>query len=110
MMGGFNEQRLADGSITKLCVENTNVRVSMRNWREEEEILVFNDAIGLEAYGIANASLSHGAESTDDPLLGRSCVVCEEDPKDFRCFTFFSAWTDTPILKIVARSFESAKP
>ena len=109
MMSGFEDRRLADGSITKLCMENANVRVYLRNWREEVEVLVFNDTIGLEAHGVANASLSHGTETTDDPLLDQSCIVCEDDPKNFRCFSFFSAWTDLPILKIVARSFEPIK-
>jgi hypothetical protein len=108
-MTGFDKQRLADGSITKLCMENAKVIVSVRNWREEEEAFVFNDPIGLETYGGVNASLSHGTETIDDPFLVQSCIVCEENPKDFRCFSFFSAWSDNPIIKIVARSFELGK-
>ncbi len=108
-MAGFDEQRLADGSITKLCMENAKVSVSMRNWREEEEVFVFNDPIGIETYGCINASLSHGTETADDPFLVRSCIVCEDNPKDFRCFSFFSAWSDDPIIKIIARSFELVK-
>jgi len=105
MMNGFDERRLADGIITKLSMEDGNVQVSMRNWREENDVLTFNDVIGLEAYGIENDSLSHGTETADDPLVERSCKFCEEDPAGFRCYSFFSAWTDAPILKIVARTF-----
>lgn len=110
MICSFNEHRLDDGSITKLYVEKAAARVFVINWREEEEVIVFNDVIGLEGYSLINSSLSHGTETTDDPLLNRSCALAEESPKDFRCFSFFSPWDEAPVLKIVARSFALNSP
>lgn len=108
-MDAFGEQRFADATIEKVCVFDGCVRVSVRNWRGEEETIIFKDAIGLAGHGIANAELSHGTETTNDPLMVQCCVACEEDLENFRCFSFFSAWTDAPILKIIARSFESVR-
>jgi hypothetical protein len=102
----FDKYRLADGSIKKLEAENADVRVHLHNWRDEVDILVFRDVIGLEGYSVINASLSHGSETTTDPFLARCSTVGDEAEADFRCFSFFSAWTDLAILKIVARAFE----
>jgi hypothetical protein len=104
----FDKYRLADGSIKKLEVENADVRVHVQNWRDEVDILVFGDVIGLEGYSVINASLSHGVETTSDPFLARCSTIGEEAEADFRCFSFFSAWTDLAILKIIARTFELA--
>jgi hypothetical protein len=104
----FDKYRLEDGSIRKLEVENADVRVHVQNWRDEVDILVFRDVIGFEGYSVINASLSHGAVTTSDPFLASCSTIGEEVEADFRCFSFFSAWTDFAILKIIARSFELA--
>lgn len=104
----FDKYRLEDGSIKKLVVQDADVRLHVLNWRDEPEVLLFRDVIGFEGYSVINASLSHGAETASDPFLTRCSTLGEEAEADFRCFSFFSAWTDFAILKIIARSFELA--
>jgi hypothetical protein len=106
MIVDFDKYRFEDGSIKKLEVENADVRVHVQNWRDEVDVLVFRDVIGFEGYSVINDSLSHGAETSSDPFLARCSTIGEEAEADFRCFSFFSAWTDLAILKIIARSFE----
>jgi hypothetical protein len=105
MNDSFCEYRLDDATITKLTVENADLRLFVRNWRDELDVLVFDDVIGVESLSFINSCLSHGNESTDDEFLNRCCSIGNEAPSEFRCFQFYSAWSDTPILRIVARSF-----
>lgn len=101
----FNNYRLEDGTVSKLCIENAEVRVTIRNWREDIDVLVFDDVIGMESFSFVNSSLSHAEATETDPFLVRSCMTGEESQSRFQCFRFYSAWSPTPILKIIARSF-----
>jgi hypothetical protein len=105
MNSNFADYRVDDGYIQKLCIVDGNAQVYLLNWREEREIIIFQDVIGLEAYSFTNTSLSHVAEISSDSLLERSTSIEGIQPTEFRCYAFFSAWTNLPILKIVARSF-----
>jgi hypothetical protein len=105
MTNDFSELRVADGSITKLCVVDGDVQAHLQNWREQRETITFHDVVGLEAFGFLNTALSHVTESANDPLLVRSCSMGGEPANDFRCYAFYSAWADQPVLKVVARSW-----
>jgi hypothetical protein len=105
MPTSLNEYRLDDATITKLTVEDAVARMMVRNWQDETHVLVFEDVVGIESMSFINASLSHGEDLANDDFLARCCAVGEEQPTEFRCFGFYSAWSDMPILKIVARSF-----
>lgn len=109
MQGDFAKIRLNDGYITNLVIVDNEVRVTIRNWREGSEVLVFQNVIGLEAFSIANTELSHGTETSNDSLLERSCLIGEEQLPEFRCYAFFSPWSECPILKVVARSVSMEK-
>jgi len=105
MQDDFTKLRVDDGTITKLCVVDADVQLHLRNWRDQMETVTFRDVIGLEAYSIVNADLSHATETESDPLLERCCAVGQEQMTEFRCYAFFSVWSEQPILKVVARSF-----
>lgn len=109
-MDSFNNYRLEDGSISKLCIEGADAKIWIRTWREEEVILVFTDMAGVESSSFINTSLSHGTETAHDSFLDKACQIGEEQPDNYRCFSFFSAWADTPILKIIARTFSVSTP
>ena len=105
MISTFDEYRLDDATITKLVIENTVARLSVRNWRDENDILVFDDVAGIESLSFVNTALSHGEDLRDCVFLQHCCAAGEEQGDKFHCFQFFSPWSETPILKIVARSF-----
>lgn len=109
-MGRLDDLKLADGRITKVSIDGSSARVMIQDWREESLILVFHDLVGFEGQAPIHDDLSHGTETKDDPFLEKSCLACEEDPREFRSFLIFSAWTDAPLLKVVARSFELIRP
>jgi hypothetical protein len=101
----FDEYRFDDATITKLIIENSVAQLTVRNWRDEVEILVFDDVAGIESLSFVNASLSHGQDLRDDVFFQRCCVAGDERADQFHCFQFFSPWSELPILKIVARGF-----
>ena len=104
MTSTFDEYRFADATITKLVIEDTVARMTVRNWRDEIDVLVFDDVAGIESFSFLNVDLSHGEDLRDDVFLQRCCAAGEEQASEFHCFQLFSAWSESPILKIVARS------
>lgn len=106
MTSDFQKYRLADGCIIRLIAENDNVQIHVLNWRNEVDVLVFSNVIGFSSCNMLNASLSYGTETNDDPLLTHCCIGSEESEAGFQCFSFFSSWTDLPILKIIASSYK----
>ena len=110
MTSTFDEYRFDDATITKLVIEDTVARLTVRNWRDEIDVLVFDDVAGMESLSFINAALSHGEDLKDDEFLQRCCAAGEEQANEFHCFQFFSAWSESPILRIVARSFNVFAP
>ena len=107
MTAVFDDFRLDDASIVRLIVEKAEVQIEIQNWQEDVDVIVFRDVIGLECGSFINTTLSHGVSSNSDAFALRSCMIANEVPNDFQCYSFFSVWTNDPILKIVARSFEA---
>jgi len=106
MAKSFGELALADGQIVTVSMQNADLRVELTMWNEETETLLFRDFLGVEGLNPVNEDLSHGVESTGDPFLIRCCALREERPNEFRCFCFYSAWSDVATFKVIARSFE----
>jgi hypothetical protein len=110
MEQSFTDYRLDDATITMLTMHDADVRLTVRDWKDEIHTLVFEDVLGVETMGFLDSDLSHGEELSDDGFLNRCCQIHEESSGEFRCFRFYSAWSDTPILRIVARRFGEASP
>lgn len=110
MATSLRECRLDDATITTLAIEDAVARLTIHNWREETQVVVFEDVVGIEGMSFINTALSHGVDLETDSFLYRCCSIGEVQSTDYRCFGFYSAWSDTPILKIVARSFKVTSP
>jgi hypothetical protein len=104
MESDFARYKVADGFIKKIVVDGANAYVHLQTWQEKMETFAFIDVIGLEALGAIGESLSHGTETASDPFLIRCCEAENVPAEEFRCFGFASAWTNTVVLRIVARS------
>jgi hypothetical protein len=98
----FNAYRLEDAKITKLVIEDSVARLSVHNWRDEIHILVFHNLAGIECLNFLNVDLSHGEELIEEAFLQRCHALVNERTDKLQCFQFFSAWSESPILKIVA--------
>ena len=106
MAKSFGEMTMADGQIVTVTMQNADLQIELKAWNETTETLLFSDFLGVEGLNPVNEDLSHGLELTGDPFLIRCCAIREERPDEFRCFCFYSAWSDVAIFKVVARSFE----
>ena len=101
----FLEEEFADAAITQLVAEGAQLRLFVLNWRDQDQLLVFEGVIGLESQSFINAALSHADQVGDDDFLRRCCDLAGETMGGFHCYRFYSAWIASPLLKIVARGF-----
>ncbi len=103
MTTAFSGLKLSDGRVTEVVIRRGELLVRLQDWRDRALAVTFEDVIGFEGLGAIDADLSHAGESTDDPLIRGACRQADESPEGYHCFSLFSAWTDEPILRIVAR-------
>jgi hypothetical protein len=108
MPTAFNELRVGDGRVTEIVIRRGGVLVHLQDWQERAVAVTFEDVVGFEGLAAIDVDLSHAGESTDDPMIQRACRQANESQEGYRCFCLFSAWTDEPILRIVARRFVTA--
>jgi len=106
-MNNFKECQLADAEILSVKIFQDSVEVTYKDWKENTEILTFTGAISCLAISPLGESLSHGTVETDDKFLVESCNAADESNySDFVVFSLVSAWTELPVLKIVARGYK----
>ena len=108
MQLSFDDFRIADGVITHISIARGEMDVFFRDWQEKDFELSFGNVIGFDGNNPVQEELSHGKILQDDEFLRRCCVMTGDDPATFHCFAFYSAWTDGPILKVVAERFSVA--
>ncbi|WP_174935049.1 hypothetical protein [Burkholderia lata] len=62
----------------------------------------FHKVLGMKAVSPEGQDLSHLAESKEGAYLLAICEAAEELADGFTEFSFVSAWTDEPLLTVVA--------
>ena len=77
--------------------------VRLQDWQDYHITVTFNDVIAFEVTGAIDADLSHAQDSLEDPWILKACSHANESPGGYHCFSLISAWTDEPLLRIVAR-------
>lgn len=103
MTTAFRDLRVSDGRVTEVVIRAGGVLVRLQDWQDHLVAVTFDDVIAFAGLGAIDADLSHVRDSTDDPLIQTACGQANEPPEGYRCFSLISAWTDEPLLKIVAR-------
>jgi len=96
----------SDGQIRSLEWKDGNIVLVLQNWREQTSRIIFHDAVGFEAYSPLDEDLSHGTVDQEDPFIEQSCSCVEESSQNVWCFSIWSAWRETPLLRITAVGFE----
>jgi hypothetical protein len=99
----FEKCSFADGQIVSIARSGDGLLVTWRDYQEQVFALRFEDAIGYQAFGPVYEDLSHSTVETDDPLITLASQTTEESPEGFQVYSFVSAWTDTKVLRIIAR-------
>ena len=98
---------LSDAVISKLVVGAGRVELHVKDWQEVEHVVVFDDVLLLEDHGVVGKDISHMSSSATDELVNISCERAEEEPGGYRCFSFFGAWSERPVLVVVAATVSS---
>lgn len=110
MVTAFRDLRISDGRVTEIVIRVGGVLVRLRDWQDQLVAVTFDDVIAFEGTGAIDVDLSHTEDSTEDPLIQSASGQANESPEGYRCFSLISAWTDEPLLKIVARRAVVADP
>lgn len=106
----FRDGNVGDGRITGIVIRGDEALVHLQDGQERAVVLNFAGVVGFEAIGAIGTDLSHAGELPDDPMIPRACHAAGEPADGLHCFTMFSAWSDEPILKIIAGSFAINRP
>jgi hypothetical protein len=106
----FRDLRISDGEVTEVVIRGGGVVVRLQDWQGHLIAVTFDDVIAFEGIAAIGVDLSHVLESADDPLIQTACRQEGESPEGYFCFSLISAWTDEPLLKIVARRAVVADP
>ncbi|CAH0351044.1 hypothetical protein [Aquabacterium sp. CECT 9606] len=108
-MFDFLKLSLNDAEIESVTAKREQLIVNYKNWKEESCTLVFSEVAGYQWFSPEGKSLSHGTIETDDPLLAHACEAAEEDSLiGFKIYSFVSAWSNSKILRIVAKDVSQA--
>ena len=105
----FLKRRFADAEIVSFRSLNGDLELEYVDWQERPVKLKFEEAVGYEAFSPEGVSLSHATTGVNDPLIVVACTAAGEDnPSAFQIFSFVSAWTGVPVLRIVAKEVWAA--
>ncbi|RQH01652.1 hypothetical protein [Paraburkholderia dinghuensis] len=93
---------VADAQIESYSYKGGRLTVLIRSDGGAFEV-VFHTVLGMKAVSPEGQDLSHLVESTEkSPYLVAICDAAEEPIDGFKEFSFISAWTDEPLLTVVA--------
>jgi hypothetical protein len=100
----FRKLKFADGRLLGLVMNNGSLRIRFVDWQENEHSLIFDDVCGLEMFYTEGEDLSHATVDINNQFIERSSKISKDDVDGLYCFSFYSAWSDDPLVRIVARS------
>lgn len=104
-MEDFSRLHFADAEVVSLLAESRDLQVVYRDWQKKTFTLTFTEVLGFEAFGVEGEDLSHGTESVEDPFLHRVGQHSRDSVVGSRCYVLWSASSDLPILRVVAKDF-----
>jgi hypothetical protein len=105
----FKKLSLADGQITELAMSVSECKVYFQDWQEQKFCFSFDDVIGIEIFSIFDEDLSHATVSSTDGFVQHSGAIANDKIEDLWCFTFWSARSEVPLMRVVARDFKALK-
>jgi hypothetical protein len=105
MAAHFSDLKVSDSQITEILLVGDEVRLTLRDRQGRRKVIKFEGVVGVEAIGATGVDLSHAGESSDDPCIRKACEHAGVPLKGHRSFTLTWAWTNEPVLRIIARGF-----
>ena len=105
----LSELDISDGQITEFTVQSDTVTILLKDWQEKTYKIIFKDVIGVEAYSPENIDLCHIDVKSSSKALQKVCLLVREDENEitkYSKYSFFSAWSEFPILIIFGMDVE----
>ncbi|WP_157660511.1 hypothetical protein [Burkholderia ubonensis] len=96
-----SEISVADAQIESFSYRGGRLAVVIRADSGTFEV-IFDTVLGMKVISPEGQDLSHLAEGKGGDYLIATCEAAEEPVDGFREFSFISAWTDEPLLTVVA--------
>ena len=101
MMNQFKSD-FSDAVILKLVVETDRAEIHLKDWQENEHVVLVEDVLMLEDHESVGEEISHMRMSQNDELVRVRWARAKKTPAAYHSFTFFGAWSEQPILTFVA--------
>ena len=98
----LNELVISDGHIVKIVSKLSCSIITLVDWKENFWSLTFMNVIAIESFNPEGEELDRIEISSDDSLIHRARAIAREPDLPVSCYSFFSAWSDESVLRIVA--------
>jgi hypothetical protein len=92
----------SDGKIKQILINNDSVKIAIEDWRGDAWELLFHESVALEDFSIVNQDLDRIEVSNFDSYIHKSCRISEDNPADFKLYSFYVAWGGVVRLRVVA--------
>ncbi len=100
----INEFQMSDGTILNFSLDSQELKLIFQDWKEQQWIFHFYETIAIQSMSIVGEELSHLTISKDDKFREMTLEhFVDEEDDDYSCYTFFGAWQDRALLKIIAK-------
>ncbi|WP_144030225.1 hypothetical protein [Burkholderia sp. AU6039] len=99
---------VADARIKSFSYRDARLSVLVQANDRVFEV-IFHAVLGMKAISPEGQDLSHLAESKGGGYLVATCEAAEEPVDGYREFGFISAWTDEPLLTIIANDVQVSR-
>lgn len=101
----LRELQISDGQIKKIASGISNVNLVFKDWRNQEWLIAFRKILSIQNFSIEGQDLSHIEILSEDPFKEITMEYFpDESAESYRCYSFYGAWSEKPLLKIIAES------
>jgi hypothetical protein len=98
----FKNLKIADGRVIEVQYLRYQLHIICLNWQERELRLTFDGVVGVEFFDLLDEDLSHISVDQKDTFIQRVHQTSQDETEELLCFSFWSAWSDEPLMRVVA--------
>jgi hypothetical protein len=93
---------VSDGHVQKIIPTPYHLKVIFIDWQEKQWVIEFEELLAFESFCIENKELDSIQIVSGEHYIDRVRKVFEEPDLDATCYAFFPAWTEEPLLRVLA--------
>lgn len=101
----LRELPISDGQIKKIESSISNLNLVFNDWRNQEWLIVFRRILSIQNFSVEGQDLSHIEILSEDYFKEVTMKYFPDQNEEYyRCYSFYGAWSEKPLLKIIAES------